>query len=77
MSMWATDEWRNRVGLFLGEYLDSTEGRALLTSDAEIRDGLFVLLDEGVFRNKGELRREALLSHSLLIPDEYFVGYAV
>lgn len=71
--MWATDEWRNRVGLFLGEYLDSTEGRALLTTDEEIIQGIDVLLTEKVFRDRNELRREALLSHSLLIPDEYFV----
>ena len=54
-SGWATDEWRNRAGLFLGQYLDSTEGRALLTTDAEIRSGLFVLLDEKVFRDKAEM----------------------
>lgn len=69
---WATDEWRNRAGLFLGQYLDSTEGRALLTTDAEIRSGLFVLLDEKVFRDKAEIRREALLDYGLIIPDEYF-----
>lgn len=70
--MWATNEWRNRVGLFLGEYLDSTEGRALLTTDEEIRDGIDVLLTERVFASKGELRREALLDYGLIIPDEYF-----
>ena len=72
VEIWETDEWRTRVGLFLGQYLMDTDGRArLFTSDEDIKWGIRVLLAEGVFDDAADLRCEALLDFGVLIPHEY------
>lgn len=69
------DECRLRIAVFLSEYLDATSGSILLQSDAELTDGIEMLIDYDVF-SKEELKKECLKKCSVFIPDYLFGKYA-
>ena len=72
VEIWETEEWRNRIGLFLAQYLQDETGRVtLLTTDEDIKGGIRVLLAEGVFDDAADLRIEALMDYGVFIPQEY------
>jgi len=69
------DECRLRIAVFLSEYLDATSGSILLQSDAELTDGIEMLIDHEIF-SKSELKKECMKKYSTFIPDRLFGKYA-
>lgn len=64
-------DWFRRVSAWLRQYVQVPGGGLLPESERHIRDGLSLILDEGVMTGK-EARREALEEFNVIIPDEYF-----
>lgn len=66
------EEYRNRIGEFLAEYINVESNVYSYSDKAIIESGIKLLIDNGAFKVP-EMRMELLTNHYVLVPEEYIL----
>lgn len=64
------EEFRNRIAVFLSEYINITDNRYGYGNDDVIKQGIKLLINSGAF-SIPEMQRECAVNHSLIIPTKF------
>ena len=67
-----SDDFRDKLGEFIDEYITCSDGSSIPRNVPYFRDALKLMITDGFFHNKEEIRKKCLREKLIIIPNFLF-----